>query len=131
MLIIPDDRWYGESADIYTPRKVMDFKKWMILACCAFLYALPFVLSQWVWWGVFFCFVPLFYLGATMPLSFKDGFMWGLLIWVLHLHGVLYSIILMARGPVIARIFPAIFIVLYQALFVGTWFLVSTKIIQR
>lgn len=108
----------------------MNIKKWTLLILSALFYALPFIFSHWLWWGVFFCFVPLFLVITTTPLTFRDGFLWGILIWALHIHGILYSIFLMAQGPCIIRIFPAIFIILYQAFFVGLYFFLMAKIIN-
>ena len=104
--------------------------KWTLLILSAVLYGAAFIGSQWLWWCAFFCFVPLYYVGTVQRLSFLDGFLWGLLVWILHIHGVLYSIIVMAQGPLWLRLIPSVFIVVYQAFFVGVWFWGTDKLIS-
>ena len=78
--------------------------------------------SQWLWWLAFLFLVPLFYCACIRPLSFKEGFIYGVITWILVVGGVYYSIIIMAKGPLFLRFLPVIFVTIYLAFFAGLWF---------
>ena len=108
----------------------MDAIKWTLLISSALLYAAAFMFSPLTWWVVFICFVPLFYAGVTRIPSFKEGFFFGILVWTLHIHGILYSIFIMAKGPFLLRLLPSVFILIFQAFFVGVWFFLASTLIR-
>lgn len=108
----------------------MDAIKWTLLISSALLYAAAFMFSPLTWWVVFICFVPLFYAGVTRILSFKEGFLYGILVWTLHIHAILYSIFIMAKGPFLLRLLPSVFILIFQAFFVGVWFFLASTLIR-
>jgi len=105
----------------------MTKSNWFLLIISAVLYALPFMVSQQLWWLVFVFPIPLFYVGLTGQLSFKYGYLWGIIFFSLHLSGVLFSIILIAKGSYFYRLIPPLFIVLYESLFAATIFWLANK----
>ena len=106
----------------------MKKQNWLILLSSAIGYALPFILSQYLWWLVFLFPVPLLYVVAHDHISFREGYLWGIITFTLHLSGVLYAIITMAQGSYFLRLVPSLFIVLYAALYSGIWFWFTSKL---
>lgn len=105
----------------------MKKKNWLLFTA-GFLYPLPFLAADYFWWVTFLFPLPLLYLGTHHNVSFKDGYMWGLITFSLHLSGVLYSVINMAEGSLLLAFIPAFFIIAYQSLYAGLLFWISTKI---
>ncbi len=99
--------------------------KYFLLALSAILYVLAFVEPRYFWWTVFIFTVPLLYAVCHYRTSFKEGYFWGVLVFGLHLHGVLIGIVQMAEGPWYARLVPASFIILYQAFFAAIAFWIA------
>ncbi len=107
----------------------MTRKHSFLLASSALGYGLAFILSSWFWWLMFFFLVPLWYLGTTKRLSFKEGIFYGILLWGSAASGVFYAMYQLATGPLALKIIPIIGILLAQSLFVGLWFWLTSKII--
>ncbi len=105
--------------------------KWMILASSALVYALALIISPYLWWGSFICFVPLFYLGSRQALTFKDGFFYSGLLWGIGGFGILQTLFLIGTGPLWMRIIPSIAIVLIQAFFGGLWVWSTSTFLSR
>ena len=105
--------------------------KWMILASSALIFGLALIISPYLWWGSFICFVPLFYLGSQHPLSFKDGFFYSGLLWGIGGFGILQTLFLIGTGPLWIRIIPSIAIVLIQAFFGGLWVWSTSTFLSR
>ncbi len=108
----------------------MKYQKWLLISLSALLYSLPFFFSATLWWVTFIFLVPLYWSALNYSLSFKEGYIWGVIQLTLHLSGVLYSIILMAEGPYIYRLIPALFIIIYEALYSGLVFWLLSLIIR-
>ena len=106
----------------------MTKRNWFLLIISAVLYALSFMVSQQLWWLVFIFPIPLFYVALRGQLSFKYGYLWGIIFFSLHLSGVLFSIILIAKGSYFYRIIPSLFIILYESLFTAIIFWLANKI---
>ena len=100
---------------------------WFLLLFSAFLYPLPFLFSNYLWWLVFFFPVPLLYITCTENLSFIHGYVWGIITFSLHLSGGIYVIASMAYKAWPVGVMLGIIMVLYQALSAGILFLCVTK----
>lgn len=103
---------------------------WILLIFSAILHHIPFIYSGL--WGLIFLFpLPLLYLGLIQQLSFMQGFIWGFILFSLHLYE---GICMVSRlsGEYAALGFAMGFcIVVYQALFPGILFYGTTRFIKR
>jgi len=104
--------------------------KWFLLILSASAYVLPFIFSEYLWWIVFLFPIPLFYAALTHTLSFKEGYIWGIVSLSLHLSGVLISIIKMAEGSYSYRFIPVVVMILYESIYSGLWFWCTTASIR-
>ncbi|HXW86331.1 MAG TPA: hypothetical protein VEK38_03240, partial [Candidatus Bathyarchaeia archaeon] len=104
--------------------------KYSLLTLSAVLYALAFIEPCYCWWMVFIFALPIFYAAHHYRLSFAEGYFWGILVFGLHLHGVLIGIVRMAEGPWHIRLIPVFFIVLYQAFFAALTFWIAHMLAQ-
>src|SRR5213595_3827773 len=84
-----------------------------LLLLSAFFYAIPFFLSYHFWWLIFLFPVPLLYL---QNLSFIHGYVWGCVVFALHLSGGIYLLANMAGESWVVGLMIGIAMVLYQAL---------------
>src|SRR5271155_794957 len=95
---------------------IMKENYWFLLFLSALLYALPFLLSEYVWWMVFFFPVPLLYITRRENLSFFHGYVWAVGVFFLHLSGGICVIASLAGKAWWVGIFIGVVVVLYQAL---------------
>ncbi|HEB41392.1 MAG TPA: hypothetical protein ENI08_00020 [Candidatus Dependentiae bacterium] len=102
---------------------------WFLLITSAILYALAFIVSQQLWWLVFVFPLPFFYVALSGQLSFIASYLWGIIVFSLHLSGLLFSIVLLAKGSYFYRLIPPLFIVLYEAFFAAIIFWLARKVI--
>lgn len=105
------------------------YTKWLLLIISALLYPLAFLWSEAFWWVTFLFLIPLYYAASKYQLSFKEGYVWGAIALALHLSGVLYSIFLMAEGSYFFRLIPTLFVIFYEALFMGIAFWLAYRTI--
>ena len=68
---------------------------WFLMVLSAILYGIAFIGNTFLWWLVFIFPMPIFYCAAFNDISFKQGYVWGLV--ASALHGL-------AGADVIARI---------------------------
>lgn len=101
---------------------------WVLLFLSAFLYALPFICTYYLWWLVFFFPIPLLYIICTQNLSFVHGYIWGVVTFLLHVYGGIYVISCMAGKSWPIGLLLGITVVLYQALSVAILFWCATLI---
>ncbi len=94
----------------------------------AFLYAVPFLLSQQLWWLIFIFPVPLLYVTRTQNVSFIHGYLWGCIVFALHLSGGIYLITCMAGNAWLVGFVLGIAMVLFQALVPAFLFWSITKL---
>ncbi|MBA3954716.1 hypothetical protein H0X48_05355 [Candidatus Dependentiae bacterium] len=102
----------------------------ILLLLSALLYAAAFVALDNLWWLSFVCFIPLFYAALTKHLSFKEGFLWGIIALGLHLSGFFYSIFYLADNPSWHLGLLLWVALLYLALHTALWFFFSQVILQ-
>jgi hypothetical protein len=100
----------------------MKLVSWLIFLSSALVYVLPFWFSASLWWLVFLFPIPLVYVGLQERISFKEGCVWGFVAYTLHLGGVLWGTMALARGSYMLRIIPSLFMIAYPSLFTGVWF---------
>src|SRR5260221_9477975 len=93
------------------------------------LYAIPFIMSDHLWWLIFLFPVPLLYLIRNQNVSFVHGYVWGCMVFALHLSGGIYLVACMAGNEWPVGIALGIAMVLYQALVPAFLFWCITKII--
>ena len=103
---------------------------WFLLCLSALLYALPFLFTHYLWWLIFFFPIPLLYLVRTDNLSFVHGYIWGIVVFALHLSGGMCVIADMAGKSWPVGLLLGIIMVLYQALSIALLFWCVTKIAQ-
>jgi len=97
---------------------------WCLLCLSSVLYALPFLFSSYIWWLIFIFPLPFLYVATQENISFKHGFIWGLLTFLLQMIGGLCVVTYMAHVPLIGFA-VAISIIIVQAFFVGVLFWLS------
>ena len=103
---------------------------WVLLMLSAILYALPFLWSDQLWWSIFIFPIPLLYLTHTEDLSFIHGYVWGCIVFLLHLNGGIYVVVRLAHESWLIGIMLGIMMVLYQALFPALLFLCTTIVVR-
>ncbi len=96
----------------------------------AFLYTLPFLLSDIFWWSIFISPVPLLYLACLQDLSFAQGYAWAVIVFLLHLSKGITVIVQLAGDSWWIGIMLAMSMVLYQALVPALLFWCITRIIS-
>lgn len=95
------------------------------------LYFFPFYLSSYFWWLIFFFPIPLLYITRTHTISFADGYLWSIMVFLLHASGGTYAIACMAREQKIVGYLIGIGVAFYAALFPAFCFFVSAYIMRR
>ena len=103
---------------------------WLLLVVSAVLYAVPFLLSAYLWWLIFAFPVALLYLVSVANVSFVHGYIWGCIFFGLHMSGGIYVVTCMAHDSWVVGVMLGLVMVLYQALFSGLVFCGVTKIIS-
>jgi hypothetical protein len=103
---------------------------WFLLLISAVLYALPFLLSEHLWWLVFVFPIPLLYVTRTVNLSFIHGYAWGCVTFALHLSGGICVIANMAHESWLIGVALGVVMVLYQALVPAFLFLCAAQIVD-
>lgn len=94
----------------------MKNKYWFFLIISAMLYALPFLFSEYVWWLIFLFPVPLLYVLSSREISFLQSYIWGCVVFGLHLSGGIYLVASMAHDLWFIGFALGVVGVLYQAL---------------
>ena len=106
-------------------------RTWFLLASSVLMYGLALMVSPLFWWASFLFLTPLLYGGSTRSLTFKQGFIYGLLQWGFPSFGVIYSLVQLCHYSFSICIIPPLLIVLYQAIFTGLWFWGTSKILTK
>ena len=96
----------------------------------AVLYALPFLWSEQLWWLIFAFPIPLLYLTRTHNLSFIHGYVWGVIVFLLHLSGGIAIMIRLSHESWWVGIMLGILMVLYQAMAPGLLFWCATMVVR-
>jgi apolipoprotein N-acyltransferase len=95
----------------------------------AIVYVIPFWLSYHFWWLIFLFPIPLLYIIRTQNLSFMHGYIWGCIVFALHLSGGIYLVADMAGESWPVGLILGIVMVLYQALVPAFLFWCTTRVI--
>jgi len=103
---------------------------WLLLVFSAVLYALPFLWSAHVWWLIFIFPIPLLYLTRIQNLSFMHGFVWGVIVFLLHLSGGICVVTRLAGESWLIGVLLGMGMILYQALFPAIIFWCTAIIIR-
>lgn len=106
----------------------MKKRYWALLVFSASLYAIPFLWSKQLWWLIFIFPIPLLYIVCTENLSFIHGYVWGLIVFSLHLSGGIFIIARLAGDSWPVGLLLGIGMLLYQALYPALLFYGATKI---
>lgn len=101
-----------------------------LLIISAILYALPFLFSEYLWWLIFIFPVPLLYVTRVQNISFVQGYVWGIIVFSLHLHAGIFIVADLARDMRLVGFVMGIVMILYQALVPAVLFWLTTKTIQ-
>jgi len=96
----------------------MHMKKspYLFLFLSTILYALPFFFSAQLWWLIFIFPIPLLHTACTYVVSFKEGYIWGIIVFALHLHAGICIIANLAGDWWWIGFLIGITMVLYQAI---------------
>ncbi len=108
----------------------MNKSDWLLLIFSAVLYALPFLWSAHVWWLIFIFPIPLLYLTRSQNLSFIDGYVWGVIVFLLHLSGGISVVVRLSHESWLVGFLLGISMVLYQALFPAIIFWCTAVIVR-
>jgi apolipoprotein N-acyltransferase len=100
---------------------------WILLTLSAILYVLPFLYSAALWWLIFIFPVPLLYITCTENLSFIHGYIWGIVVFSLHLHAGILIVANLAGDWWWIGLLMGIGMILYQALMPAVLFWLATK----
>lgn len=94
--------------------------KLLLIILSSLLFSVAFFVPVYFNWLIFIYLVPLFYLALRIKISFKDGFIWGLITYSIHFYYLFVLINERAKGQF--KILAPLFIVLYFSLLSGLWF---------
>lgn len=104
--------------------------QWVLLIFSAIFYAIPYTCKS-LYWLIFLFPVPLLYLGCTQSLSFVRGYIWGFIVFLLHLRDGIVIVADLARDFWWFGILMGLGIVVYQALIPGILFCATTRVIEK
>lgn len=104
--------------------------RWFLLIFSGILYAIPFLLSDHFWWLIFTFPIPLLYVTRMVTLSFIHGYVWGCVVFALHLSGGIHVIASMAHESWPIGVAIGIAMILYQALYPALLFWSVAQIIS-
>ena len=91
------------------------------LVCSALLYAVSFFKPCYFFWTIFIFLVPIFYVSVSgKSLTFKHGFLWGIVFWSFHLQAILFLLHEHAEGG--WKYGAWFMLVWYFASLSGVWF---------
>lgn len=102
---------------------------WFLLISSATLYALPFFCISKLWWSIFIFPLPLLLMCMHQRMRFMHGFVWGLVLFSLHLIGVFPYLTTIAGDSVLLRLAPVACILIYLPLISGVFFWATQHII--
>lgn len=102
----------------------------LILASALLLYC-ALTVPLYCFFCVFLYLIPLFYLviRAQGALSFRDGFLWGIIFYTLHWYDI--AVLAHLHGHGIGRYAVMPFLVLCSATYAGIWFWSATQLAVR
>jgi apolipoprotein N-acyltransferase len=97
----------------------MVHKKFIIAS--SLLYSVAFICPQFFFWTIYVYLIPLFYFSLKNKISFKDGFMWGLVFYSIHC----LAIAVLVYTKIDAWLAPLAYssLVLYFSMCSGLWFM--------
>lgn len=96
---------------------------WFLLILSAILYAIPFLFCDSLWWLIFIFPVPLLYVALTQNISFIHGYVWGVLVFLLHCYAGIFIVADLARESWWIGFALAIVMAMWQALVPALLFL--------
>lgn len=103
---------------------------WFLLIFFAILYAVPFLFSDSLWWLIFIFPVPLLYVTLTHNLSFIHGYLWGIVVFLLHGCAGIFIVAELAGESWWVGFAMAIMMVMWQALMPAFLFWCASKIVH-
>jgi len=86
----------------------------------ALSYSILLVFPKYFWYLSFFYLIPIFWLALNKQLYFKEGFIWGLLFYLIHFYFLF--VLVLKNGNGYYKILAPIFCVIYFAFLSGAWF---------
>jgi hypothetical protein len=107
------------------------YNPWISIFLSAFLYSIPFLAPHYFWWALFLFPLPLLMNRSLSIFSFQKGYVWGLIIFFLHLLGINQALITLSKGHILIKIIPCIILIVYQSLFAGFFFWLGSFIEQK
>lgn len=103
---------------------------WLLLLLSALLYALPFFCIPKLWWSIFVFPVPLFWVCMHQKMHFIHGFMWGLILFGVHLVGTFSYLLTLSQDTLFTRCMPIICALTYFPLLSGLCFWFTQHVIN-
>ena len=103
---------------------------WFLFVPSAILYALPFLFNDALWWLIFIFPIPLLYITCTQNLSFIHGYVWGIIVFSLHVSGGICIVVRLSHEAWLIGVLLGIGMVLYQALVPAMLFSCITMIVR-
>lgn len=96
----------------------------------ALLYSMSYVYPTYFWWSIFIFPTPIVCNIETFKKRpFLYGYAWGLILLSIHLAGINYALLNLAKGPLIQRLIIPIALILFQSIIPGILFLILQRII--
>lgn len=102
----------------------------LLVLLSAIVYAVPFLWSASMWWLVFLFPIPLLYGSSRDNFSFKYGFLWGVITFLLHGIGGVSVVGYMAHDYWLWGVVLGLSIVIYEAICVGLVFWLFQRCVQ-
>lgn len=91
--------------------------KWFLICISAILYALPFLFTKYLYGLILIALIPLFITLKNNKISFKEGFLWGYIYFILMFSGFIESNFLRPDQSLLVRVLPSVIICIYCSLF--------------
>lgn len=108
--------------------KNMLTNKWVFLILSAMIYALPFIFVKELWLLEFIFLIPLFYAILIYHISFKEGFVWGLVSSIVILNCFFDSNFIVNNKHIFIKILPVLFCTIYIAFVSALVFFLAAQI---
>lgn len=100
-----------------------------LVVVSALSYSVLLIYPKYFWYLSFFYLIPIFWLALKKQLYFKEGFIWGLLFYLIHFYFLF--VLVLENGNGYYKILAPIFGVVYFGLLSGVWFWLAQLFLRR
>lgn len=107
----------------------MNKSPFFFIICSAIFYAIPYTFEP-LYWVIFIFPIPLVYIGCQQNISFIHGYLWGFIVFSLHLRDGIAIIINLSENYWWIGVIMSMTMILLQALFPAILFFCAQKLIK-